>query len=291
MNRIYALKTLPKDDRDLRVGALFKLAPLTEIPDEFTVAEPLVIKDQMQTDECSAYASTAVSEDQEGIELSPEYQFYKSKQLEGKLLDWGCDLRSTATSFTKFGSIEKGQAPLDVWDKREKIVGLEGKYWTDKHDKLALAHKKETYVVIDTSKHDFFDSIRLALWKFRNEKRTIFSGIMWCHEWLNPEGGIIEKNGTALGGHAFKIFGWKQINGKPYLKIQQSYGESYGQKGILYMSREVANLAQDYGAFMFVDEDPAKMKKYQEMGLKADSLAIVKLYYIFLDYFKKIFNE
>src|SRR3990167_5751264 len=119
--KIYSEKILgggllptPKDKRDFSFGGIFGLPNLKDIPDtSWVVSEPLEIKDQGESDMCTAYALTAVSEDQEGVLLDPLYQFAKIKQIMGEYESWGADLRSACKSATQFGSLEVSEVPED----------------------------------------------------------------------------------------------------------------------------------------------------------------------------------
>ena len=67
------LLPLKRDSRDFKIE---EICGFMELPEEdFTVSDPLKIKDQGGTDMCVAFAATAVSQDQEGVILSPEYLF------------------------------------------------------------------------------------------------------------------------------------------------------------------------------------------------------------------------
>jgi hypothetical protein len=74
------LTLTPPDPKNYKFHKVFGTVDLAGIPDYFIIADPLVIKDQANTDRCTAYGGTEVSEDQEMIELSPEYQFYLTKK-------------------------------------------------------------------------------------------------------------------------------------------------------------------------------------------------------------------
>jgi hypothetical protein len=52
----YGLLPLPKDDRDFKLGALYTLPKLSEIPDAFEL-DVLGIKDQRDSDFCTAFAT------------------------------------------------------------------------------------------------------------------------------------------------------------------------------------------------------------------------------------------
>ncbi len=203
---------------------------------------------------CGAFDFTAVSEEQENVVLSPEYQFAKTKQIIGKWKDWGADLRSVCKSGTKYGSLEATDAP--GWIKnaeRDNIANWAN--WSLDLDILAEKHKKQSYFSISGS-YDEFDNIRTTIWKNRLEKRSILTGCQWRNEWI-PAGGIIPRVYAGKGfGHAFKIFGWEN----DYLLAQLSNGDSIGDKGIFRFPHEVVNREFTYGAFTFKDVDPAGVK-------------------------------
>lgn len=284
---IGGLSKLPHDPRDIAVGAVFRLPKLSEIPDVFEVAPPLVIKDQGGTDYCSAFAGTAVSEDQEQIELCPFYQFHKTKLIEGNDA-WGADLRSSAKSFTKFGSLAKGMSPYTIDDSREDII--KGTKLTLEHDKEARKHRKASFLKVE-GPYDFFDNIRATLWKFRGDRRSVVIGLTWCYEWMDAPYGIINTVGTPAFGHAFKVYGADTFNGKLYLKAQLSNGTEIGDKGIFYISREIINTGKDYGAFMFADMPPEDARQTAESSYYHDDVWWLQLIKATFDFLKDAGRE
>lgn len=273
-----SLRELPPDNRDFVLGAAFKQIPLGSIPgDDFMIAEPLLIKDQGESDLCSAYAVAAVSEDQELEELLPEFQFFKTKQISGDPdgLEWGANLRDACKSAVKFGSL-----PLRGF---KEIKGMERPFvlhpesWPSHAESVAQLHKKQTYFSVE-GQYDTFDNIRAALWQHRLKKCSIVTGALWRNEWIDAPGGIIpEEYGDAGFGHAFKIFGQKNIKGKLYLVAQLSQGDQVGDRGRFYFSREVVNREiGKYGVFMFTDltraEAEALLKKKETAGQKGENL-------------------
>lgn len=266
-----SLRELPKDPRDFNLGAIFIQANIKDVPNaDFVVATPLVIKDQGESDYCSAYALTAVSEDQEGVELLPEYQFYKTKQLSGKLSEWGANLRDACKSATKFGSIpQRGNEGVQQLT-RDEIFNL--KNWRGFSDEKAALYKKQTYFEVK-GRYDVFDDIRTYLWQFRKEKCSILTGAIWRQSWLESQNGILPPTYEDDGfGHAFKIFGQKVIGEKLYLIAQLSQGENVGDGGLFYLSREIVNKEVGrFGIYMFKDlprEDVESILKKKESLLQ-----------------------
>ncbi len=282
-----SLRTLPKDSRDFNLGAVFPPMDIKEVPlDDFIVAQPLGIKDQGETDFCSAYAVTAVSEDQEGEELIPEYNFFKTKQISGDPEEWGADLRDACKSAVSYGSMTvKG---YKEYKKLSRSQLLKRESWPDFADEIAKYHKKETYFKITDGKHDTFDDIRTALWQHRAGKSTIVTGALWRSEWLNAPNGVIpDEYGDDGFGHAFKIFGQKNINGKLYLMAQLSQGPYVGDGGIFYLSRKVVNAEIGrYGIFMFKDMSRKDAEYYMENEITVKQSFFSQLWSIIINLFK-----
>lgn len=140
------LKTLPYDARDFSFGAIFGLPKLEELPDVYFIP-PLAIKDQGNSDMCAAFASISASEDQEGVELSPEYVFMKAKEMEGDYTTWGLSLRDVCKVLTKIGSIEMKDAPFSLATKdRDFLANFSN--WPPELDGKAIKHKKASYFAV-----------------------------------------------------------------------------------------------------------------------------------------------
>lgn len=260
------LKKLPTDRRDFPLAGLFAQISIGEVPGNFVVSDPLFWKDQKDTDFCSAFAVTEASEDQEGEELLPEYQFFKTKMLMGDLETWGADLRMACKSAVKFGSLPRKGNERFVGMPRHQVV--DPTTWPEELDAQAKRYAKETFFDASTGRYDLFDNIRTHLWQHRAEKRTIVVGAAWRSLWTYCEGGVIPKTRVAGEfGHAFKFYGSKIIMGEPYLIAQLSNGADIGERGKFYFPREVVNREfKDYGAFMFKDIPRAEAERRLQKG-------------------------
>lgn len=248
------LKKLPEDKRDFSLASLYIQCNINEVLGNFIVADPLTWKDQKDTDFCSAFAVTEVSEDQEGEELLPEYQFFKTKVLMGgDMSAWGADLRASCKVPVSFGSLPK--KGYEKYSGLSREVVLDPRIWLPAHDLIAAKYKKQTFFDATKGRYDLFDNLRTHLWQHRGEKCTIVTGAAWRSLWTNAPDGIIPKT-QVVGefGHAFKLYGSKIINGEPYLIAQLSNGQDIGDRGKFYFPRDVVNREfKDYGAFMFKD--------------------------------------
>ena len=260
-----------EDARDLRFGAIYQLPALSEfssVPSFYTCL-PLAIKNQKITDRCTAYAGTAVSEDQEAVELSPEYQFMKGKLIQGTQEDWGCDMRSMALSFVKYGSLPQKLSPFDVDTLRSTVI--DPSMWDKELDSIAEKYKKDSFMFV-VGPYDIFDNIRATMWKSHtlDIKESIFTGTIWQAEWTQSPDGVITSAGTPVGGHALKIFGWTAKHGEPMLVAQLSNGLNIGDGGLFYFNREVVNKLFTFGSITFTDMPRADAAFYQKVGMKDD---------------------
>jgi hypothetical protein len=257
------LLPLPADPRDFQLGWVVKLPALEELPAEF-VLEGYDIKNQGATDFCAAFAAVGVSELQENVKLSPEWQFAKAKQLVGSLEGWGLTLREVVKSLVRFGSIEKAHAPYEVGEKERDFLA-DWQNWPAELDTKATAHKKQSYFAV-TGPYDAFDNIRASIYHYREKKRAVLLGLMWGYDLQTNHLNWITEFGF---GHALYAVGWKVIEREPAIVLVNSYGREVGDNGVHYISRRVMNRwAKEFGIYMFIDEKPEKAKK--NWGIRAN---------------------
>ncbi|HCC05002.1 TPA: hypothetical protein DEP58_01690 [Patescibacteria group bacterium] len=273
-----ALHRLPPDSRDFQLGALYDLPKLKDLPDKFSL-DILGIKDQQESDFCSAMASCYASEMQEGVKLCPEYSFAVSKELSGDIDGYGQNLRDAMKAHVKVGAIEEKQAPFSLKDKDADFL-RDIKNWSPELKFKALAHKKKSYVQV-SGNYDVYDTIRASIYKFRKEKRAVVSGVLW--DWSSKEVYLKKATGTG-GGHAITYIGWEG----DYLKLVNSYGKDAGQRGYHWVHRDIVNKYSDmYGAFMFTDISKEEAKYYLESGTKVDMNWLKQLLMTFINVLSK----
>jgi len=254
----YGLRELKLDPRDFKYEHIFGSVSLEDIPDNFIVANPIGIKDQSDSDMCVAFATCAVSEDQENVPLEPKWFFSQIKKLQGNWKKWGADLRDGAKTAVNVGFIEENDAPFDIKYK-DRDFTANWNNWPEDLNEKALAHRKQSFFSVACN----FDSFRSVLWQNRDEKKTVLTGTLWESDWNNLKDGIIpeKSTGSEETPHAIKIFGQKKIGDKLYLVAQLSNGANFGDNGLFYFPEEIINSKFSYGAFIFKDLDPANMKK------------------------------
>lgn len=267
------LHPTPRDDRDFSLGAITMLPPLSEIPDNFMLGG-IVIKDQRNTDFCTQFACCGAREQQEGVKLSPEWAFAKTKERTGDVDTYGASLRDAVDIHVKIGAVEAKDVPFSVETKDSKFLRRIQNYPKDL-EKKAFVHLAQSYVLPE-GQYDAFDNIRASLWKYREENRAV---VMGCKFGWDSDDVILKAGVRGGGGHAMRYVGAKKMKGVQYLAIAQSYGEDAGEKGIHYMCREDVNYYyEQYKAYMFIDMSPEQIRYMIESGITDRDSFIIALY-------------
>lgn len=272
------LRPLPHDDRDFKVGQIMTLPKLEELPKEFELPT-LGVKNQYNSDFCSAFASTLVSESQEGTILSPEWHFAVSKKISNDVKEWGQDLRTACEVSVKYGDINQKDAPFTL-DNKEADFLRDINNWPDLFN-LAIRQKKKSYIKVK-GPYDDFDDIRATLYKL---KTPIMIGLTWS--WgLNH----YELKGTKDDGfgHAITVIGWNDKG----LILQNSVGVKIGLNGKHVMGREEINhFVSMYGAFTFIDFSPDEIKELMKRGIMIEQLNLLNKVLILMSILIKKLNE
>lgn len=93
---------------------------------------------------------------------------------------------------------------------------------------------------------DFFDAMRDAMASGATERRSVSIGTPWFSIFESVDSnGILSMpwswSTQGLPWHNYKICGWTTRNGQVYLKAKTWQGPTYGDKGYVYMSRQLVN--------------------------------------------------
>lgn len=264
---------------DILASRILGVTPVDDLPKaDFIVAEPIKIKNQGALDFCTGFASSEVTEDQEGVEIDPLFQFAAGKRITKDFKAWGCDLRSMGMGLVTYGSLPAKLAPFQVWavqgrDFLANWANYAANLWAE-----ALKHKKKTMVFVD-GPHDLFDNIRSVMWLNKATKRSVLLGVVWRKSWNKAPGGVIPEwtpldPADIAGGHCIKGSGQKFAPAgmpkahdpkDPYIVIVNSWGEIPGDYGRFYFPRSVINKDfGPYGQITFVDMDPEDAHKVND---------------------------
>lgn len=270
---------MPKDERDIKLGAAFTLPPLSEIPKTFKNEIPETwIFDQLDTDTCAGHATALASSLQEGVLLDPLFTWVMARAMKGMSPDdWGIDLRSVMLAHVKVGALERNEAPYKITDPA--TVWRDITNWkVDELLKDSVRHKKGSALFIEpTQGYDMFDTLRAVIWKFRAEKIAAVIGLRWAYG-TDP---VIDKYLDGGFGHAVVQSTWTEDG--MHGTIINSWGTAVGEGGKFFISREIINREVPvYGAGIFRDETPENLKWYIEHGIKLDENSLKRIIKVFI---------
>ncbi len=258
------LNPTPRDDRDFPLGKIVDLPHPDTLPKRFRLNPPFEVKDQKDSDFCTATMSTGISELQEDVELSPEWSFAVSKEMTRDVDAWGQNLRDALLAHVKVGAVAKTSVPFSL-ETKDVMFCRNIHNYPSYLKELAVRYRKQSLFKV-VGPYDHFDNIRSAMYLFRDEKRAAGFGTLF--PWRSNQKIMKEppKNG---GGHAMYTYGWDVIDGVQYLVVRNSYGKKAGDNGDHYFSRGVINeMVEMYSSYMLIDLDPETAKYYLENSIK-----------------------
>ena len=231
------IKPIIPDKRDLSFKATF--GAVTAFPDSFNSNFNTNCPDQNADGfpyGCSGYTQAEVCGDEDKAVYDPAYTYDKTLLIEGNQgKQVGCELRNSLKTTLVYG--------VQVKDANNADNNRRGAY----------------YNVDKTS--DYFDGARSAMLTYSQlwgKPCSISVGSRWCLN-FNSTGtdGIIKypdpTQFSIYSLHNWKVCGWKTIDGVPYLIGKAWQGNTVGDSGWLYFSRELYNaLINDYFAGAYV---------------------------------------
>lgn len=249
------LKPTWRDNRDVDFHRTF--GAVTAFQDELDVDNGGGMPDQDKDEnpyECTGYTIVDVARDEEGVEFNPSYTYAKTLLISGTTgKAQGADLRDALKSARVYGLLPSEKTPKDLVDVPENI-NSDYTRWPVALDLDAGAHRRGKYANVQPLNGDWFDGIRSAV---QMNELSVIMGTPWFSEWTRnvaPKHGYIfqKPSRSPDSWHAWKVSGWKKINGLPYLKAKSWQGTEVGDGGWLYFSRDAVNaLWKVYGTQAF----------------------------------------
>lgn len=280
------LKEKKIDERDYKLGAMWDLPRLEDLPREFIVGLPPVLDQGSGTDLCAAAAAHSAAFLHEKTPMAWKWLFAVGKWKEGDVDSFGLELRTAAKVLCKYGIPNESDIPEDFKDKSPEFLRRIENWPEELFDK-AIKNRQGSFFDV-TGPYDAYDNLKATIFKFASEENAVIFGVKWG--WSIDQ--LIMDSVPEYGsGHALTHIGWREKDGIEYLYIQNSYGEDAGENGRHYFSREVinANIAK-YGAIMFHDMTAEDAEYYLQNGIKYNDNWVVAFIKTFVNFFnvKKI---
>ena len=207
---------------------------------------------------CTGYTQSDLCVDEDKVIYDPIFTYKKTLFMEDRAKEVGTSIRSSLKSTIIFGVMPTIKQPKDPY----------------------LYRRGSFANVRDISMLDDFDDLRSAM---QIQKIPLSIGTPWFPKWstASKNGIIPEIDFTKytkksffsktislkanLPWHNYKICGWKEINGEPYLIGKPWIGKQWGDNGFCYFSRNTINkVMKIYGTSAFTLTPFIKSKKQIE---------------------------
>jgi hypothetical protein len=259
-NRGYKLTKSSWKDRKFQSHLIFGVAEA--VPDTYNVDDGSWFPDQDKDNrptECTAYLVTDSARDHTGVRYSEDFNFMKTLVIMNAPANAnGADLRSAYMVAPSFGLLERDNEPGVIEANPDQSFSANYVNWPIEVDHIASKNKK-AFVTI-TGPYDFSSNAQSFMWQTKERRYSVGVGTTWYAEFerIGSDGVLPDNPKFATGGHAYKLCGWKLIDGQKYWVLKTWQGPTYGDNGYCYMSFPLMNrLVGALGAarFALVDMD------------------------------------
>lgn len=241
-----------------------------DIPDEGSViARPLEVLNQGRTSSCTCHSTVGAIHQLTGRLLSPRWGYWKlktDKKYSSSQLPYGAFMQEAAQVAVKEGLCDYELLPNTMTLSDEDYLDVDP---TKEMRVSAAKNAGGSYIYTTLSRGSFaiFDATIKYMWE---QKRPVKIGVRWYKEYnSNRKTGIIPSY-KPMGnwtGHDMVAVAWKMIDGEPYIGFIQSWGKSWGDKGMCWMPR---NYAYFYSPIAIVDplkSEALKIEKYPDVEI------------------------
>ena len=213
------------------------------------------LKDQGTTNECGGHAVASAIGWQTNKDMSADWQYAQIEEIIGKVNTKGVDPRSAMKSGLIYGALPQELAPF-TWQQKGEAYISDWRNWPATLKEIAKQNVRAGYFKV-TGDRDPYDNIKQVLYNEFPNNTVVNAFSRWYTEFNTPQNGIIPYPINFYAYHAYIFIDWKTINGTEYLVAQLSSGPTFGDKGLLYFSREIVNrLFHDPDASLYIYKVP-----------------------------------
>lgn len=262
----------PPDERDYKYEVIS--GGRTDLPKEF------IIKDvphfyQNGIDSCVGTAVTGAKSSQDKIKLSPRVAWHNAKKIDN-YKGWGARISNALK-----GLMDTGLLPYGIYN--EEVVGVDRDDYmklelTTADKLLAEKYRAKSYWRAGYGATNI-PSIKQALYE---QKVPLVTSMTWRSGYDRPTRGFLTPHsGEQVYGHAFICKGWGVKNKREYFVFQNSWKNTWGDKGDFYIYTDELHLYSLGGFYVIMDmpKDKASiLANYQGQLIKNPNSP--KVYYI-----------
>lgn len=255
------------DERDFDYS-LIAGDPNVELPKSFRVS-PIPIYNQGRLDCCVGAGIAAAKSLQEEEVLSMRHAWSLAKKygaLRGYPREaYGAYVTDGLKAVVAEGLLLDGTIDEDITVPRLDYMDVT---LNKTQERQALKHRALTFWRVTYAAQDV-EAIKRAMFETGN---AVMTSVLWFSEYNKPKDGFLPNPKTSSSGHFFICTGWDvDKNGRTYLIFQNSWGESWGDRGYFYVYQDKVANHNFRSWYIFVDipKDQALIiNKYQGQLIK-----------------------
>lgn len=230
----------PQDDRDYQYKTIKMMS--TDLPSSYEV-ELDKVDDQGRAGACTGFGinvshnSDAKVRYNKPVRMSPLFPYAEAKKMDRDFTE-GTTIRNVMKVSQKLGVPEYDLYPYE--DSENVRNCIFPKATKDVYDN-ANKHKIKSYAQVYT-----VEELKNAIYN----ENAVVAGFQVFETFMHAKDGFIGKiDGRYYGGHCVSFVGWddnleRVIDGikyKGFIKIQNSWGEAWGDKGFGYLAYDLFN--------------------------------------------------
>jgi len=237
----------PPDHRDYIYGQMIPLQ-VEKLPTSFSREEEFVtpIRNQGSYGTCVGHAAAAIKEWQETknyggrkIQMSPLFIYVECKKQDGIPSTEGTYPRVAMSVLQKLGVCKETAFPYSLMKDKFQLPSPSVEIYSEAKD----------FIIGSYARVQTLAEVKRAIYR----DGPVLAGILVFENFLCPDkGGFIPiPKGQMLGGHAICVVGWddnlKHGNYTGFLRVRNSWGDNWGDKGYCWIPYDFFNGRLDIG--------------------------------------------
>ena len=237
----------PEADNDPRNLLYDDIAPMSgdDIPDSGDVEKGSWTLNQSRTTACTCHSTCYAINQVTGKKLSPRYVF-RAIKTDTKYPSSGLEHGAYMLDSVKF-AINEGITGYDIC---QNVSTESDEAYLKFTPTVSLVEdaKKNTggaYVYVTSGKDDALKCAQIVRYLFEQQK-PVKVGIQWRGSFNSArKDGIVPTTPPtgSIGGHDMLAVAWKKIGGKEYIGFRNSFGETWGDKGRIWIPRSILKIS------------------------------------------------